>query len=236
MNEALNALYALQQIDIALAQLERRYHTLDPGHAEQAALEKARQEYMQKAEALHQLARDLQDAELELKSVEAKKKEHENKLYGGKITSPKEMVSMQEEIEALGRQRGRLDERILIMMDQLEALRTEVATAEPTLKEAEAALSRKQAAYNAETAAITQEVHTLTPRRTKLAATIPPALLKRYETLRATKNGVGISRIEKGICSACHTTLPVKVVQMVQETDSIEICENCGRLLCAEEK
>jgi hypothetical protein len=236
MNEALNALYALQQIDIALAQLERRYHTLDPGHAEQAALEKARQEYMQKAEALHQLARDLQDAELELKSVEAKKKEHENKLYGGKITSPKEMVSMQEEIEALGRQRGRLDERILIMMDQLEALRTEVATAETTLKEAEAALSRKQAAYNAETAAITQEVHTLTPRRTKLAATIPPALLKRYETLRATKNGVGISRIEKGICSACHTTLPVKVVQIVQETDSIEICENCGRLLCAEEK
>jgi predicted nucleic acid-binding Zn-ribbon protein len=236
MNEALSALYALQQIDIALAQLERRYHALDPGHAEQAALEKARQEYMQKAEALHQLARDLQDAELELKSVEAKKKEHENKLYGGKITSPKEMVSMQEEIEALGRQRGRLDERILIMMDQLEALRTEVATAETTLKEAEATLSRKQAAYNAETAAITQEVHTLTPRRTKLAATIPPALLKRYETLRATKNGVGISRIEKGICSACHTTLPVKVVQMVQETDSIEICENCGRLLCAEEK
>lgn len=236
MNEALSALYALQQMDTTLAQLERRYRTLDPGRAEQEAVEKARREQAQKADALHQLARDLQDAELELKSVEAKKRDHENKLYGGKITVPKEMAAMQEEIEALGRQRGRLDERILTMMDQIEALQAEEAAAEAALKEAEAALTRKQAEYKAETTAIVKQVRALTPRRAELAATIPPALLKRYDTIRATRNGVGISRVEKGVCSACHTTLPLKVVQIVQETDSIETCENCGRLLCAEER
>lgn len=236
MNEALRALYALQQMDTTLAQLECRYRSLDPGHAEQEAVDKARREHAQKAEALHQLTRDLQDAELELKSVEAKKKDHENRLYGGKITAPKEMVAMQEEIEALGRQRGRLDERILIMMDQIEVLRAEVATTEAALKEAEAALARKQAEYKEVATAIVKEVRTLTPRRAELAATIPPALLKRYDLIRATKNGVGISRVERGVCSACHTTLPLKVVQTIQETESIEMCENCGRLLCAEER
>src|SRR3989442_12357173 len=119
MNATLSALYALQQVDSSLALAMRQYQALDPGRAEQAAAETARTMYDRMLRTLHETEGDLKDSELELQTVEKKKKDFETKLYSGKVSNPKELQSMQEEIEALGRQRGRLDDRILTLMAQL---------------------------------------------------------------------------------------------------------------------
>src|SRR5258708_5024868 len=123
MNEALTALYALQQIDSALALATRKHLALDPGRAELAAAEAALKSYDEITHAFHSSSGSLKDTELELQGVEKKAKDFENKLYSGKVQNPKELQSMQEEIEALGRQRGRLDEQILTLMEEVETHR-----------------------------------------------------------------------------------------------------------------
>jgi uncharacterized protein len=233
MNQALNALYDLQQVDSALAAATKQYQALDPGTAEQAAAESTRALAERQTREHHETARDLQDSELELKTVEAKKKEFEGKLYGGKVTNFKELESIQQEIEALGRQRGRLDERILTLMEQLETRRVEEAQAKAKLEQAEAALATKQADYKSKARVLTANIKKLTAQRTEMAAGIPPALLKRYEAIRVAKHGVGIGKIERGVCGACHTTLPGNLVRSVEDADNVETCENCGRILCA---
>src|SRR5437773_2512001 len=109
MNQALTALYELQQVDSALAAAHRKYQALDPGRAEQAAAESARVLYDRLTREHHDTATDLKDSELELQAVETKKKNFEIKLYGGQVQAPKELQAMEAEIEALGRQRARLD-------------------------------------------------------------------------------------------------------------------------------
>ncbi len=232
MNPSLTALYALQQVDSALALAQRQYQALDPGRAEQAALETARVMYERMNRTFHETQGDLRDSELELEAVEQKKKEYEKKLYGGKVTSPKELMDMQKEIEALGHQRGRLDERILKLMEQIETRRAEEADAKSKLQVAEAAFATKQAQHKAASKALADQIRLLTTRREEAAKPIPPPLLKRYESIRAGKGGVGIAQIEDGRCGACHTNLPSNLLRRLQETDSIETCENCGRLLC----
>jgi len=232
MNKALTALYALQQIDSALALAQRKYQALDPGRAEQAAAESARQTYAHLSHTYHETVRDLHDAELELKSVEAKKKDFETKLYSGKVQAFKELEAMQQEIEALGRQRSRLDEKILTLMDQIETRRAQEAEAKAKLEAAEAALAEKQTAYKTSARALAERIRALTAERPKHAETIPPPLLKRYEAIRAAKQGVGIARIEDGVCGACHTSLPANLIRLVEETENVEVCENCGRMIC----
>lgn len=232
MNKALTALYALQQVDSALALAQRKYRALDPGRAEQTAAESARQAYEHLSQTHHETVRDLRDAELELKTVESKKKEFEAKLYGGKVQAFKELEAIQQEIEALGRQRGRLDEKILILMEQVETQRAQEAEAKATLDAAESALAQKQAEYKAAARALAEQIRGLTAEREKRAAVVPPPLLKRYDALRAAKQGIGIARIEDGLCGACHTSLPANLIRAVEETESVETCENCGRMLC----
>jgi predicted nucleic acid-binding Zn-ribbon protein len=235
MNQALSALYALQQVDSALALAQRQYRALDPGRAEQVAAEEARAEFDKTSRVHHETARDLHDAELELKSVETKKKDFETKLYSGKVHAFKELESMQQEIEALGRQRGRLDERILTLMDDIELRQAEEQEKKAKLQAAETALAEKQAQYKKDVRRLTAQIQALTAERAEKAALISAALLKRYEAIRAAHGGVGIARIEDGMCAACHTSLPVNLVRLVEETDSVGTCENCGRLLCNEQ-
>jgi predicted nucleic acid-binding Zn-ribbon protein len=235
MNKALNALYALQQVDTALALANRQFRALDQGQTEQAAAESARALHARTVHEHHETAGDLKDSELELKTLEENRKKFETKLYSGKVTAFKELESIQQEIEALGRQRGRLDERILTLMDQLEARRAAEAETEKKLAEAEAALAAKQAAYKAAARKLAVQIQSLTAQRVQLAAPVAANLMTRYEAIRKSKQGVGISKIEGGLCGGCHTQLPTALITSVERTEAVETCENCGRLLCVDE-
>lgn len=232
MKDALMALYTLQEVDMALAVARQTLDGLDRGDVERAAAETARTLFQRLTKTLHDTSADLTDAELELQSVEQKKKQYEDKLYGGRVTNPKELTSMQEEIEALGRQRGRLDERILVLMDQVENIKAQVQDAREKLAAAEAALSRKEAAYRDAYREISERIAGLEERRDQAAKALPVALLKRYEAIRAQRGGVGAARIEGGVCSVCRTSLPTNLVRRVQAGETVELCENCGRILC----
>jgi uncharacterized protein len=231
MNEALKALYELQRVDSALAAANKKYKALDEGKAELAAAESARASHEMLARAHHDIARDLQDAELELKSIEAKKVDYEYKLKSGK-GNWKELEQYQAEVDALGRQRAGLDDKILTLMEQLEERRKAEATAKSAMEQAEAALKRKQAAFKTDSRTIATTIKTLTAARTERAATIAAPLMKRYEAIRAQKHGVGIARLDGDSCSACHTNLNTEIIDSVYKTDRLETCANCGRLLC----
>jgi uncharacterized protein len=232
MNEALTALYGLQQIDSALAMATRKMNLLDQGKAEAAAAEAARASYEEISHRFHSTSGSLTDTELEIQSVEKKRKDFESKLYGGKVQNPKELQAMQEEIEALGRQRGKLDEKMLSLMEDVETHRKEEADSKLALEQAEASLAAKEKAFKSAARVLTKEIKQLTAQRVEAAQPIPPALLKKYDAFRAAKNGVGIGKIDDGRCGACHTNLPSNLVRSVENTDRIELCENCGRILC----
>ena len=233
MNTTLSALYALQQVDNALAIVYRKFNAFDKGQPEQAAAETARVFHERVAKELQQTARDLKDAELELKTVDTSKEKYETKLYSGKVTNFKELEQIQLEVEALGRQRARIDERILLLMEQHEERKKSELEARKNKKSTEAVHIKKQAEYKIAVRKLALQIQALQSQRVERAAEIPAPLLKRYETIRAGKHGVGIGQIEDGGCGACHTQLPSNLITSIVKRDTVETCENCGRLLCA---
>src|SRR5438128_9464229 len=130
-------LWNLQQIDTEIYRLKRERSRLDDGAALRQSFEAAARAVEGLETRLRKLRVDLADAELELKRIEGKKADFERRLYEGKTTNPKELTAMEQEISMLGRQRGRLDESILTLMDRIETTTAELAGATLSRDEAE---------------------------------------------------------------------------------------------------
>ena len=140
---------------------------------------------------------------------------------------------MEHEIEMFGRQRGRLDERILTLMDEIETTTTEVARLREERDAAQAAWEKQVAHYKREAARIQAELSRLVPERQAVAGTIEPRTLQRYEELRRRSGNLAATRIREGICGACRVNIQAAVLRQVREGERYVFCDNCGRFLFA---
>src|SRR6185369_12034928 len=95
-------LLRLQDLDLRLDAGLRERAGLDDASGLKAQLEAADAALAEAKTRLHALQADQVNAELEEKSVEEKKAAVTKKLYEGKVTIPKELAAMEQEIEMFG--------------------------------------------------------------------------------------------------------------------------------------
>lgn len=233
MNDALKQIYELQKVDILLAHVASRLRKLDSGEVLKQAAEAAAAGY-EKAVAEHKrLTADLHDAELELRSVEEKLKSFEQKLWSGSVRNPKELENLEKEVGALKRQRSRLDERVLQLMDAVEASEKALELARKQKEETEQTYHKHVEAYLAEKRKLEAEGIRLKQERQNLASQCDPQLLQRYESIRQRHGGIGISRVEGDSCAVCHTRISTSALRAIKSGQIVQ-CENCQRLLYIE--
>ncbi len=233
MKEQLADLYALQKIDSGMDALKRKFAALDKGASEKAAYDAANAAFKELDHALHGTSGMLKDTELEQKAVEEKRAAEEKKLYGGTVRNPKELTAMQEEVEMLARQRSRLDEKIVLLMEEVELAKQHQVAAKKTLSAARAALKAKVAVAQTSADEMSAIAQKLTAYRKEAVKKIPESLLKRYDELRRANQGIGIAAVVDGnTCDGCRMGLPSQIVTRVRLGKDFETCLNCGRLLC----
>jgi len=235
MSAELKALCELQTIDLALAKAQKSKASLDDGSSRRKLVEDARQQVTQAEKALHESTAELHDKELDLKTIEAKQKQFKDKLYGGSVSNPKELESMEKEIEMLGRQKGKLEERILELYDIVESRKSSLADAQAALKQLEDDLARHMEKVHQDAATLTARIQELSKAREQALPGIDPALAKRYESMRQRTGGVVVSKVEAENCSACHTQIITGLMRELQADKTLCTCENCGRLLYLEQ-
>jgi predicted nucleic acid-binding Zn-ribbon protein len=55
--------------------------------------------------------------------------------------------------------------------------------------------------------------------------------LSLYDSIRASKNGVGAAALVGGTCQGCHTQLPAREVERMRAEGGLQRCDNCRRIL-----
>lgn len=228
--EALERLWTLQQVDSRLAAARSNRASLDDGSALRAEAETTRGTAAAATARLHECQAAIKDHELQLAGTEAKQRKIEGDLYGGRVSNPKELSSLQEELAMLARTRDHLEDRILTLLDEVEVLREQASTAEAARTALEQRLAAHVAEYEAARTRLDSEIETLTAERSAAAARVEPRLLRRYEGIAAQEGGLGIVPIHNGLCGGCHNALPTDFVARVRD-GQIVICERCRRIL-----
>jgi predicted nucleic acid-binding Zn-ribbon protein len=222
----------VQELDLEIDRLLDRRQGL--GELEEYRQAHARKEGLEKdlaeaAAALKELELSFDKSEGELEILEAKLKEHETRLFAGGM-SARETEHMRLEVQSLHGQREAMEERVLIMLDDVDPARERVVGIEGEIAELSAEKDSLETTIKAEWKTIDAKLARKKERKKEALIPVPNDLVEMYESLREKKEGVAIGRLENGVCGGCHMTLS-SAEQAEALKDELPRCVHCRRLL-----
>jgi len=232
----LDVLLTLQEHDSTLERLLHRHHTLPERDAlrdaEAAAAALDARIASARAER-DRVAREEQQLDDEARSLAAKATEVESRMYSGEISSPKELQSMQADVEQLRRHQGTVENRELELMEVREPLDAMVADLEQQRATVSADIDRSTAALGAAEAEIIAEMQAERTTRDEIASAIDAALVSEYDRRRAQAKGAGVARLVGTTCQGCHLSIPAIEAEQIKRTGGqpLAFCDNCGAIL-----
>ncbi len=200
----------MQALDQKLDQLAHRRRTL-PQVAELESLA-AEHSRLGDAEIVAQttvadLEREQKRADVDVEQVRARKDRDQKRLDAGQVASPKELESLQREIEALNRRQSDLEDAELEIMERLEQAQQEAQALSAEREKVGQQVREVQQARDDSWADIDRDAEQARTERSELAGQLPEELLALYEKIRASQGGIGAAALRRRTCEGCQMQL-----------------------------
>ncbi len=225
-------LYALQQVDSRLSDVERELQSLDDGSRLEAMLNEHSAAIESLKERIRVVQRDVMDLELALKGVEGKIEELRRRVQSGAIRNPREIVHIEAEIRELEKQKDDIETRALKGYDELDELKAKLSEEEEKHSRMVEELNATKRHYDERLSQLLSEREHLIERRRQIVSQIDSEALERYERLRERKGGIAVAAIDGNLCGACKVTLTGGALREIDNPEALPTCENCGRIVC----
>jgi predicted nucleic acid-binding Zn-ribbon protein len=168
-------------------------------------------------------------SEVELKGTEEKVAGYSVQLYSAKTNE--QYKAFLKEIETQKKLKNSIEDRMIVLMEETEALDRKVRDNEKENAELDSETIRKVAMLENEEKELGAAIAVRKQQRETTAAAIPVELLKRYERVRASKGGIAVATVRKERCSGCLSPIPAQRILEVDRQDHLYLCEACGRIL-----
>jgi predicted nucleic acid-binding Zn-ribbon protein len=231
----IQSLFKLQELDMECLALETALREL-PVQKEidesQERLSMLRERLSRLGLELNRVRKEQKHEEWEIKDITATASSISRKLYGGEVTNPREIENMRYRLDTLEATKSRLEDDVIALMEQAEALESEISEVNLEITQKEAELVELTGKRDLEMAAVSAKLSDITEDRERLRTQIPDPLVKKYEQLLRDRGGSVVVPIKGKICGGCHVTLPSSIVILAKPNNAVVRCENCGRILC----
>ena len=182
-----NQLYQLQEIDLEIESTEQALNQKVSQLGDRKVLDAAQNNLVSEQQQLEELRHQQHNAEWEVDDLLDKIAAAEEQLYGGKITSPKELSSLQHEVNTMKTKIDQMEKRALEIIDQVETAEKGVASATSECQNLEEEWHRQQQQLSDEIARLKSRLADFQQKRQQLSEEIEPQALKLYERIRQQK-------------------------------------------------
>ncbi len=224
-------LFQLQKIDSQIDQNDRRIaeiHEILEDRSQQKAMQETKGE-KQNTFATHSMEMKKLEHEVEQKKI--KIEQTNNSLFSGKISNPKELQDLQNEVASLKKAITALEEEQLEKLILLESAENELNSFDETLKNFQADAIEKNSGLQGEASQLKAQNHNLVKEREIVVGQIEKQVLGMYEELRRKKKGIAVSEIVETVCTACGSELTPAECQKARSPSALVFCSFCGRIL-----
>lgn len=169
----------------------------------------------------------------EAQDLARRAKEVDRRLYSGTVSSPRELQAMQADIDQLDRHRGAIEERELEVMEQREALDTQLAALDADLTRVQSELAELEASLRGRESALDAEIAVEEAARAEEAAAVGADLLADFERRRTQNHGAGVALLVGDTCQGCRLSIPATEVDRIRHDPDggLAFCDNCGAIL-----
>jgi len=195
------------------------------------AVAQARAALDRSEQALAECERTLRQRSQARQAQQARIEDEERKLYGGRITAPREVQALQREVDSFKRQLDKLDDSVLEAMLAKDAATAARDAARAALAAAEAAAERQGASLAAERTKLSAAISRLDARRAGVLGAVRPDDQAVYDRLRQAKAGRAVAELQGRACMSCGIELPVDEAHRAQAGRDLVFCTGCGRIV-----
>ena len=230
-------LLELQELDLSIDRLESRRREIESGAAADEARKRADQVEQRVGELrldVDAVRREETRYEHELSTIDLRIQAEEKRLYDGSVANPKELSSIQAELENLRRRKTRLEDEELEQMERREELESGLPSLEAELAEARDRLAEIESSDERELVEIGRALEERRAERAELLPVFDEELVELYEDLRGSKKGVGAASLRDGVCQGCHEKLSAMGLDKLKRAEGVRRCEHCRRILVVE--
>lgn len=224
-------LYRLQQIDSQLDQAIKRQSEIESALNDREELQRSEENFATSKQKMEMTQKDIKRAEDDVQAQQIKIEQNQSRLYGGKVTNPKELQDLQQEERAFKKNLEKLEDVQLDFMATFELAEADHRLALTSLEILRAKDAVRISELTEEQSHLYGEHERLQGEREAAITAIPSDDMKIYEKLRESRAGVAVARVSDKSCSACGSELPQALAQAARAPDKLSRCENCGRIL-----
>lgn len=229
MKEQIRLLLSLHEEDQKIRELQAALERFAPELAEQEALVKGNQKTLDEANAkIAELEKAKRSKEADVETSEARQKDFQGKL--SLIKTNKEYQAALKEISETKKNNKAIEDQILELMKQIEALKAEQQAAAEALKGASEVCEKTTGTFASEAGRIRREIETLQADRDRIGAQVQPGLISQYQRVR--KSGKeSLAQVVGGTCQGCYMKIPPQLYIELQKLTTIHVCPSCHRIL-----
>jgi predicted nucleic acid-binding Zn-ribbon protein len=222
-------LFQLQEIDMDIEKAEQNLAIKTEQLGKREALGEALKCLNVEKQHLEEINRRHHDAEWAVDDLLGKIASTEKQLYSGKITNPKELSSLQHEVNTMRGMGDQLENKALEIIDEVETTEQKVASLTDAYQKLDDKLRSQQQQLTDEIEQLKKNLANLRQKRQEMTAMIEPSAVNLYERIRQQKKQA-VAKVEQGICHACRISLSASILQKARSGQPVQ-CGTCGRIL-----
>jgi len=229
----------------ALVQLQTRELDLLRIDGEMTAIARDRaalREQIAAAEAVVSKAeKDVEEAraeakrlDLDLKAAEEKVSKYKDQMHS--VKTNEQLWALQEEIGHAEGAVGDIEDKILEQLEVADSLTGVIGEKKAELVQEKKRIDGEISVADAREKELQAQKAEVEAAIAELSEQVPADLLKKYEGIRALRNGVGVAEVLDETCLACNTKVrPQLFVDTYNFVDVLQ-CENCKRIIYVAER
>lgn len=240
MGATIEALHNLQEIEIQIAELQRR---IDRKRAACQRQEKQIAGLTRQIETvqreMHQQQKEADSLNLDLRAHEAQVAKLRDALNTAK--NQKEYSAVLTQLNTFKADNSKSEERILELMQAIEDFKKQITDFEEQLGKEREKLAELDAAAKAAEDKASDRLSKLRAERDEAATGIAPETLDMFNRVAAKNDGEAMAvimrthpRRQEYACEGCNMSITIEQVNNVLSRDEAVLCNVCGRILYAE--
>lgn len=179
------------------------------------------------------LQKQRKDKELDLASKEEAVKKLQSQLYS--LKTNKEYQTMLQQIQDAKADGSLVEEKILILFEELDKAKKEIEQENIKIKEEEKVFIEQKMKVEIRIKECDDRLAVLEAKRKQVVPGLDAKIFSQYERILNSRDGLAIVSIKNNSCSGCNMNIPPQVINLIKMYDNIITCEVCNRILYIKE-
>lgn len=222
-------LYQLQCLELEIESAEQSSARAQARLNENEELRQAKEKIEKSQSELNGLLHQQKENDWAISDITAKITVTNESLYSGRVRNPKELTSLQQELESLKHQRDPLEEKAMNLMEKIEVAQSHLEKLHVELKAVEGRLREEHKALHAQIDELTAKLAILKEQHAQAVASISSDEARFYHASKK-RLGIALARVEQGTCGRCRISLSSAELQRARSGKVVQ-CSSCSRIL-----